>query len=93
VSDSDQDGLEGGAYIAVPRDLQRRFGGRVKALRQEQKLTQRKLAAIAGYHWTYLGQVERGERNVTLTTIVRIGAALGIDAAELLRGLATSPRK
>jgi transcriptional regulator with XRE-family HTH domain len=63
------------------------FGQRLRAVRKEHGWTLRVLAAKAGVHWTYLGQVERGERNVSLLTILRLSKALGIDAGVLLKGL------
>jgi transcriptional regulator with XRE-family HTH domain len=63
------------------------FGQRLRAVRKERGWTLRVLAAKAGVHWTYLGQVERGERNVSLLTILRLAKALGIDAGVLLKGL------
>ncbi|WP_018599368.1 helix-turn-helix domain-containing protein [Mycobacterium sp. 155] len=66
----------------------REFGQRVAARRHELGLSQEKAAEIIGVHWTYLGQVERGRRNVTLHNILKIAGGLGIDAGELLSGLA-----
>lgn len=63
------------------------FGLRVRAGRHRLGLTLRALASKAGIHWTYLGQVERGERNVSLHTILAIARALGIGGEVLLRGL------
>jgi transcriptional regulator with XRE-family HTH domain len=50
-------------------------------------VSQERLADQAGLHRTYIGHVERGEVNLTVYSLVRIATALGIDAAELLRGL------
>jgi len=63
------------------------FGARVRRLRQERGLSQEKLAATSDIHWTYLGQVERGRRNLSLHNILRIARTLGVDAGELMRGL------
>jgi transcriptional regulator with XRE-family HTH domain len=38
-------------------------------------------------HWTYVGSVERGRRNISLNNIVRLATALEVDPGELLRGL------
>lgn len=64
-----------------------KFGQGVRALRQDRGWTLRVLAAKVNVHWTYLGQVERGERNVSLWTILRIAKALGVDPGLLLGGL------
>lgn len=63
------------------------FGSRVRARRNELELTQEQLAEHAELHWTYISSVERGERNVTLLSILRIAAALGLDPSELVSGL------
>ncbi len=55
--------------------------------RHELGISQEKAAEAIGVHWTYLGQVERGRRNVTLLNIVKIAAGLGMDAGQLVTGL------
>lgn len=62
------------------------FGRRVQATRRSLGLSQEALAARAGLHRTYIGSVERGERNVSLDNIYAIAQALGLEAADLLRG-------
>jgi transcriptional regulator with XRE-family HTH domain len=56
----------------------KRFGDRVRVLRERIGLSQEALAAKAGIHRTYMGGVERGERNICPRNIVRIAAALGV---------------
>ncbi|RDB47057.1 helix-turn-helix domain-containing protein [Tsukamurella tyrosinosolvens] len=68
-------------------DVTREFGRRVQQRRTELGLTQEVAAERIGVHWTYLGQVERGRRNVSLHNIVRIAQGLEIDAGELVRDL------
>lgn len=63
------------------------FGHRLRDLRQKQGYSQEKLAEVSGLHRTYVGSVERGERNVALRNIVRLAEALGEDPGELIRGL------
>jgi transcriptional regulator with XRE-family HTH domain len=46
-----------------------------------------KLAERADLHWTYLGQIERGERTLGLVNILRLAGALKVDAGELVKGL------
>jgi len=48
-------------------------------------LSQEKLAERADLHWTYIGGIERGERNVSLLNIVKIAKALQITPSELLK--------
>ncbi|HVX23023.1 MAG TPA: helix-turn-helix transcriptional regulator [Acidimicrobiales bacterium] len=63
------------------------FGERVRRRRQELHLSQEALADQAGVHWTFLGQVERGQRNLSLHNVLKLAAGLDIDPAELVRGL------
>jgi transcriptional regulator with XRE-family HTH domain len=64
-------------------DPLKRFGKRVRLLREQSRLSQEALAAKAGIHRTYMGSVERGERNISLRNIVRIAVALGVHPREL----------
>ena len=64
-------------------EITKRFGLRVRRLRKDRGLSQEKLAFDAGIHRTYLGSIERGERNPTLKNITRIARALGVSLAEL----------
>lgn len=63
------------------------FGGRVRARRHELGLSQEALADRTSLHWSYVGQVERGQTNLTLTNILRIAAGLDVDPGDLVRGL------
>jgi transcriptional regulator with XRE-family HTH domain len=64
------------------------FGRRVRARRNDLGLSQEALADVARLHWTFVGQVERGRRNLTLHNILKLAAALRVDPGELLRGIA-----
>ena len=66
-------------------DIKERFGSAVKAVREEQNLTQEELAHRAGIHRTYLSDIERGARNPSLVNIERLAAALGLSLADLFR--------
>lgn len=68
----------------------RAFGERVRRARQERGLSQEALAERCDLHWTYIGQVERGQRNLSLHNIIKIADGLGVDAGELVRGLGRS---
>lgn len=61
-----------------------RFAQRVRVLREEQGISQEKLAERAGLHRTYIGMVERLECNPSLICIYKIANGLGIDVKELL---------
>jgi transcriptional regulator with XRE-family HTH domain len=63
------------------------LGARVRARRQELGLSQEKLGDVSGLHWTFVGQVERGRRNLSLHNLLRLAEALQVDAAELVQGL------
>lgn len=54
------------------------LGARLRVLRLERELTQEQLASAAGLHWTYIGQIERGERNLTAKNVLRLERGLGI---------------
>jgi transcriptional regulator with XRE-family HTH domain len=60
------------------------FGQRVKQLRDEKKISQEKLAYITGFHRTYIGMIERGERNISLTNIAVFAKAFELRVSELL---------
>ena len=82
------------AWITMPTptnlptsDATKIFGERVVARRNELGLSQEKAAEACGLHWTYLGQVERGRRNLTLHNILKIAGGLRIDAGTLVSGL------
>jgi transcriptional regulator with XRE-family HTH domain len=61
-----------------------KFGRIVKQLRERHGLSQEKMAERAGIHRNYWGGIERGERNVSLSNIVKIASALGVRSAKLL---------
>ncbi len=63
------------------------FGRRVRAARQRRGWSQEALAEQSGLHWTYVGSVERGERNIALQNIVRLATALRVDPCDLVKGL------
>jgi transcriptional regulator with XRE-family HTH domain len=66
-------------------DIRERFGFAVKLRREELSLTQEDLAGKAGIHRTYLSDIERGSRNVSLINIERLAAALSLSLSELFR--------
>lgn len=68
-------------------DATQAFGERVRARRHELGKSQEQLAADCGLHWTFVGQVERGRRNVSLHNILKLAHGLQVDPAELVRGL------
>jgi len=67
------------------------FGKRVRLMRQKASLSQEELAARAGIHRTYMGGVERGERNLGLINVFRIADALSIPPSSLFKGIERDP--
>jgi transcriptional regulator with XRE-family HTH domain len=63
--------------------LQKRFGERLRELRKDKGFSQEALALACDLDRTYIGGVERGERNISLINIYKIAKALGVDAKEL----------
>jgi len=61
-----------------------KFGKRVRKFRQELGWSQEDLAAECDLHRTYIGSVERGERNVSLLNIHKIAEALGVSPKDLV---------
>ncbi len=63
--------------------VQERFGAHVRKLRKARGWSQEDLAERCGRHWTYVGGVERGERNPTLRVIADLAQALEVPIAKL----------
>lgn len=66
------------------KKIQREFGARVRAIRTEKGLSQEALALACDLDRTYIGGVERGERNISLLNIYKIAAALGVSPRDLV---------
>jgi transcriptional regulator with XRE-family HTH domain len=66
-------------------DLQRNIGRNLRAYRQARGLSQEAFAEMLGVHRTYMGSIERGERNLTLRSVERIAARIEADPLSLLR--------
>lgn len=67
-------------------EIKKAFGARMRRLRKTRGLTQEALAFASGLDRSYLGAIERGEKNVSLINIERIAGALGVGAGELFTG-------
>ena len=65
------------------KTIQQKFGNRVRKLRKSKGWSQEGFADECGLHRTYIGAIERGERNVSLNNIHAIAKALGISVKEL----------
>ena len=66
-------------------ELQRTVGRNLRAYRETKGLSQEAFAELVGVHRTYMGGLERGERNLTLKSVERIADQLGIDVLVLMR--------
>lgn len=62
-----------------------KFGERVREVRKEKGLSQEELAHKADLHRTYIGMIERAEKNITLINIEKIASALEIEIANLIK--------
>ena len=71
-------------WKSLPEE-QRAFGAAVRAFRESAGKSQEDIAELANLHRTYIGGVERGERNISLQNIFKIARSLGITTEELMR--------
>lgn len=71
-----------------PKDPQLvELGARLRSLRSAAGQTQESLADAAGVHWTYVGQIERGERNPTYKNLLKLARGLDAPLSDVVRGL------
>ena len=66
------------------RAARRTFAANIRRVRQNQGISQERLAELSDLHRTYVGSVERGERNVSIDSMERLATALGVKLRELL---------
>ena len=69
----------------MKREILVKFGKKVRERRFELGLSQEELGARAGVHRTYVGMIERAEKNITLTNIEKIAKALGLSLDEITK--------
>jgi transcriptional regulator with XRE-family HTH domain len=67
-----------------PPELRAKFAARLRKLRLELGLSQEEFADRCGMHRTYIGSIERGERNVSIDNVARIAESLGVPPSRLL---------
>ncbi len=75
------------------KDIQIKFGENVKNQRKKMGYSREKLAELSGLHWTYIGSVERGERNISIQNIKKIADALNVKIADLFVGVNAKKNK
>ncbi len=68
-------------------DYQKIIGERIRTYRKAAGMSQNDLAQKVGMHYAYIGQVERGEKNMTIKTLCKISEALGIPPENLISGV------
>jgi transcriptional regulator with XRE-family HTH domain len=66
-------------------NARRIFSQKLKEIRQTKGLSQEELADIAGLHRTYVGSVERSERNISIDNMEKLATALDVDITDLLK--------
>ena len=71
--------------------LIKEFGLRIKQLRTNKKISQEKLSFATGFHRTYIGMIERGERNISLSNMAVFAKVFEINVSELLDFTSINP--
>ena len=79
--------VEVSSFLLIVAPELKKFGKQVRQLRKALELSQEDLAELTDLHRTYIGGIERGERNVALINIVRLAKALKVSPSELLKGI------
>ncbi len=77
---------QGGQAVLAPAEIAGRVAASLRAVRSSRHLSQHDLGALAGVTASAISQVERAERGLSLTSLVRLSAALGVTIDDLLRG-------
>ena len=67
----------------INKFLLKEFGDRIRQLRNERNFSQEKLSFITGFHRTYIGMIERGERNISLTNMAVFAKVFELNIFEL----------
>ncbi|GHC46535.1 helix-turn-helix domain-containing protein [Ulvibacter litoralis] len=69
----------------INKFLLQEFGNRIRELRTQENLSQEQLSYKTGFHRTYIGMIERGERNISLTNMAIFSKAFNLTLDELLK--------
>jgi transcriptional regulator with XRE-family HTH domain len=64
-------------------DLRKLVGSRIREIRKDKGLTQEEVGEVCGFHYSYLGRLERGEKNISLDSLRKISDALQVDVKQL----------
>lgn len=65
------------------KEILKLVGARIRVLRKERGMSQESLGEKGGFHFSYIGQIERGEKNVALLNLEKIATALDVNVAQL----------
>lgn len=76
----------------INKHLITEFGQRIKELRSEKNISQEKLSFATGFHRTYIGMIERGERNISLTNMAVFAKVFELTISELLDFSSINPK-
>ena len=71
----------------MKNDPRKQYGRTIRSFRQKAGYSQESLAELSGLHRTYVGAVERGDRNVSLLNIVALAQALDVSVSSTLQGI------
>ena len=69
--------------MEINKDIEKKFGAKLAYVRKSKKLSQIKLAEIVDMNFNYIGQIERGEANVTIKTMIVLANALNVELKTL----------
>jgi transcriptional regulator with XRE-family HTH domain len=78
---------------AASNTAEEMFGSAIRELRKKRRLSQETLAFESGYHPTYIGQLERGEKSPSLRTIMSLASVLTVKPSEILQRFEARPIK
>ena len=80
-------GIECFCMSSTHESIQKQFGKKVRELRTERGYSQEGFAFACNLHRTYIGCIERGEKNITITNIKKIAKALKVEISQLFSSL------
>ena len=69
------------------QDLQKKIGNRIRGLRSKRGWSQEEFADLCGIHRGHMGQIERGEKDVTISTLAKLSKGLEMTVSALLKGV------
>ena len=69
--------------MGINQNIEKKFGAKLAYVRKSKKLSQIRLAELVDMNFNYIGQIERGEANVTIKPMINIANALDVEISEL----------